>query len=103
MRRHACVMEQFPISLSGTAIRIEGFPDAVKLVALRGPEARRLADLALHRLDLEFAAQCLQAIYSVTPTPPVLRQAFWRSAIIHFCKCFGTGVRFRLQANTIYS
>lgn len=44
-----------------TFIPISGIRDAVKLVRVDGPKARRLADLALHRSDIKFASTCLGA------------------------------------------
>jgi hypothetical protein len=47
-------MEQFELSKADGGLQIEGFPDAVKVIRLDGPRAKRLADLALHRADLDF-------------------------------------------------
>ena len=95
-------MESHPISQRESGLHIEGFPDAVKVLAIKGPRAKRLSDLALHRADLDFAEECLDAI-NVTPEEPrVLREALWRSAILHFLKCFGdAGARFQLSAERI--
>ena len=53
-------MEHFAISKMESGLRIEGFPDAVKVVTINGPEAKRVADLSLHKEDLEFADACLE-------------------------------------------
>lgn len=83
------------------ALHIEGFPDAAKVIRVEGPLARRLSDLALHRGDLEFADECLNLV-NTTPSPGVIRDALWRSAIVHFLKCFGdSGARFHLSASKI--
>lgn len=95
-------MEQFFISKMESGIHMEGFPDAVKVVKINGSEAKRLADLSLHKVDLEFADACLDAINQISDTPLVVREALWRSAIIHFVKCFGNGARFQLSADKIY-
>ena len=39
---------------------MEGFPDAVKALRIDGRKARRLADLALHKADLDFALDALR-------------------------------------------
>jgi hypothetical protein len=38
-------------------LHLDGFPDAIKLIRVDGPKAQLLADLALHRSDLRFAAE----------------------------------------------
>jgi hypothetical protein len=96
-------MEHIPLSQTDTGLHIEGFPDAVKVVQIDGPKAKRLADLALHRSDLQFADACLDTINTVPGVPDVLREALWRSAIVHFVKCFGgASARFQLSAERIY-
>jgi len=92
-------MEHFEISQQESGLHIEGFPDAVKVIAVEGWRSKRLADLALHKDDLEFADSCLDAI-NVSPEEPfVIREALWRSAIVHFMKCFGdSGARFQLSS-----
>jgi len=59
-------MEHFEISQQESGLHIEGFPDAVKVIAVEGWRSKRLADLALHKDDLEFADSCLDAI-NVSP------------------------------------
>jgi hypothetical protein len=70
-------------------LHIDGFPNAVKVLALKGPVARRIADLALHRGDLLFARDCLEQVNRTPEEPALLRHALWRSAIVHFAKCYG--------------
>jgi len=36
-------------------VEIQGFPDAVKSIRLTSKKGRRLADLSLHQIDLQFA------------------------------------------------
>lgn len=92
-------MDNFNVSQRESGLHIEGFPDAVKIIDIEGPRAKRLADLALHRNDLEFADSCLDAINLAPEEPFVIREALWRSAIVHFMKCFGnSGARFQLSA-----
>ncbi len=96
-------MEPFEITKTPTCFHIEGFPDAVKAIRIEGPKARRLADLELHRADLEFGLLCLEEINRVPEDPYVLRQALWRSAVVHFVKCFGASeARFSLDPKVAY-
>ncbi|MBS0299097.1 MAG: hypothetical protein JSR32_04040 [Proteobacteria bacterium] len=95
-------MEYFSVSNTEKSFHIEGFPDAVKIITINDPDkARSLADLSLHQEDLEFADACLDAL-NQTNENPIAREALWRSAIVHYMKCFGNGVRFQLKANKIY-
>jgi hypothetical protein len=95
-------MERLQILKTDSGLHLEGFPDAVKVIRVDCPRAKRLADLALHKSDLEFAAMCLEAINQASEEPPVLRQALWRAAIVHFMKCFGDSARFQLSEKKIY-
>lgn len=95
-------MENFPITKTDAGFQIEGFPDAVKVVRIEGPQAKRFADLTLHKSDLEFADECLAAINKVPEQPWVLRQALWQPAVIHYMKCFGDSARFQLSSSKIY-
>ena len=96
-------MEQFSITKTETGFQIEGFPDAAKVIQIEGPKTKRLADLSLHKSDLELAFECLETINQVSDKPWVLRQALWRSAIIHYIKCFGDNeARFPLNLKKIY-
>lgn len=95
-------MEHFDIKKTPEGFHIEGFPDAVKIIRIDGPKARRIADLALHRADLDFALQCLEEINRAPEQPYVLRQALWRAAVVHYVKCFGENEsRFSLDPGTV--
>src|SRR5262245_35677816 len=104
-------MEYYAITKIDKGLRIEGFPDAVKVIALKGnPKARRLADLALHLADLDFALQCIDGINDLAKFGLSeerirdLRRGLWHSAIVHFLKCFGLNEsrRYSLHADVIY-
>lgn len=96
-------MSEMIISKDGDNIVIDGFPDAVKLIKLEDPKAQRIADLLLHRKDLQFSIDCIDSINSVLVEPPTIREALWISAIIHFAKCFGSSkARFQLNREKIY-
>lgn len=95
-------MENYKISQRESTLHVEGFPDAIKVIAIEGPRSKRLADLALHKIDLEFADSCLDAMNLSPEEPFVIREALWRSAIVHFIKCFGdSGARFQLSSTKI--
>jgi hypothetical protein len=79
--------EQLRATASG--LHIEGYPDAVRAIRLDGPRARQLAHFGLHKSDLEFARDCLDAINETQSQ--VVRWALWRSAIVYFTKCFQAG------------
>lgn len=83
------IMEYFPVTKTSQGFQIEGFPEAVKVVRITGRDRQRLADLGLHKRDLDFALECLTAINQVPEQPGIVREALWRSAIVHFIKCFG--------------
>jgi len=96
-------VEHLSVTKTDAGFHIEGFPDAVKVIRMDGPQSKRLADFALHKADLEFAAECLEEINHVSDKSRVLQQALWRAAIIHYMKCFGdSGARFQLSAKKIY-
>lgn len=96
-------MECFELTQIENGIRIEGFPDAVKVVKLDNPNAKKLADFTLHHADLRFAKECLDGTNNVSEEPQALREGLWRAAIIHFMKCFGKSrSRFSLDASVVY-
>jgi len=97
-------MENFTVTQTGNAFQIEGFPDAVKVLRIIGPKGRQLADLALHKDDLEFALQYLEALNHTPAEHYVLREALWQAAIVRYIKCFGQSKsRFKLHAKVIYN
>ncbi len=96
-------MEYFRLTETKTGFHVEDIPDAVKLIRLEDSISRRLADLFLHKADLEFADSCLIQINGVPTEPKVIPDALWRCAIIHYMKCFGDSqARFRLGFSQIY-
>lgn len=96
-------MELHSVTYIDGRLHVEGFPDAVKLIRLDDAKARRISDLFLHKHDLEFADQCLEEINKIPSDSPILREALWRCAIVHFAKCFGnSAARFQLSREKIY-
>ena len=89
-------MQQYETKIDGGKLIIDGFPDAAKVIsvsALAPGLSRNLADLALHRLDLMFARDCLADLHDCGSE--VASEALWRSAIIYYCKCFDDTARAR--------
>jgi hypothetical protein len=82
-------LEKIDLHVRNCNLAVSGFPDAEKVVAISGPKARWLADLALHREDLNQAHANLHSINTAPVEDQVVRDALWRNAIILFCKCFG--------------
>jgi hypothetical protein len=82
-------MEQFRVRIEGDTFYIDGLPeDAVKIISfdkLLPGQSRELSSLSAHRLDLIFAKVCLD---QVNATEGKARQAFWRAAVVYYCKCF---------------
>jgi hypothetical protein len=96
-------MEQYEILKTENGYHIKGLPDAIKVVKIDTREARAVADMSLHRSDLRFSLECLNAINSTPDEPYILRQALWHSAIVHYSKCFqGSCARISLSENKIY-
>lgn len=79
-------MEHISFSFEGGQFDVQGYPDARKVIEITSPVGKQLADLMGHRSDLQFALASLEAI-NETPVD-LVREALWRSAIIHFTKCF---------------
>lgn len=74
---------------SDRRLRLEDYPGAINIIELQGPPAVRCAHLSLHRTDLTFAQQCLQVVAAAEDRASVAAEAAWRSALLHYCKCFG--------------
>jgi len=77
-------MEDIAITHNENTFHIEGFPDAVKVLKITGPKSRRLADLALHKADLDFSLVCLETINSTPSEPYLLREVLCQAALIRF-------------------
>lgn len=97
-------MESFTMRKTASGLEVDGLPpDATKLVKLNGKLAKRVADLALHRSDLEFAKQCLLELNKQPSNADFLKIALWRCAVVHFGKCFGNSAsRGQLSYAAIY-
>lgn len=96
-------MEDLAFTHNENTFHIEGFPDAVKLLKITGRKSRRLADLALHKVDLDFALECLKTISNTSNEPHILSGVLWQAAIVNFIKCFGQSKsRFSLDPKVVY-
>jgi hypothetical protein len=80
-------MQNLKFSITINGIHIEGYPDATKIIKIKGNNAQKLSNLSLHENDLRFAKECLEAINNISEE--IIREALWSSAIIYFIKCFG--------------
>lgn len=92
------VVQRYKITLVDDQFHIEGFPDAVKAISTSGiaPHlSRQLADCVLHRDDLIFSRECVNHLRNADVNIPVVRESLWRSAIVHYCKCFDQSGRIR--------
>ena len=86
----------------GNTFEINGIPDAHVVIGLEDRRSQRIAHLQLHRTDLEFANECLDAITEVPDEPEILQEALWRCAIMHYFKCFGdSAARSRLNPDKV--
>ena len=96
-------MESYNVSKPNeSGFRIDGFPDAVKVIAISGEKAREAADLTSHRSDLNFAAESAEEARQLFDGRALVRQALWRCAVFHYFKCFATGARSPLSKHAIY-
>ena len=96
-------MDVEKLSIVGSEIRVEGYPDGVKVVRIDGALALTAADLALHQEDLEFALECLQALEGHEVTLSIQQRALWHASIVHYMKCFGRNEsRSSLRAADVY-
>lgn len=81
-------------------------PDAAKIAKLSGRDAERLADLAIHRADLNFAKRCTHELAALpqSESESVVEHALFRSAIVTWAKCFSSSRagRFTLDLDEIY-
>ena len=94
-------MKNLNLSKTINGLHIEGYPDALKVIKIKGRNAQRLSNLSLHEDDLRFAKECLEAINNISEE--IIREALWRSAIIYFIKCFGSNKsRSQLSSSKLY-
>ena len=96
-------MERIDISHDGpgSGFRIEGYPDAVKVIALKGPDASKLSALTLHHRDLTFCLECLDRL--ALGQDDLIQAALWEITILTFIKCFqNSNSRKPLEREDIY-
>lgn len=97
------LMEHLPVEIRDGGVYFPGFPNAVKLAAIKSNDAKTFAHLSLHRADLGFALEMLDLLSKQEGECTRIQQGLWRSAIIHYAKCFGKNkARTRLDAETIF-
>ena len=86
-------MEPLDITFTDGQMHIDGYPDAVKVIALQGVDAQRAGELIAHRGDLLFAVECLDRREKYLVDDPQLDEPLWRSAVAHYIKCFKRSAR----------
>jgi hypothetical protein len=95
-------MDFLSMSQTDSGLHIDGFPDAVKVIALAGDAANEIADLSLHQRDLTIASAAIQSLNN-SLIAPIIQEALWTAALVHFFKCFSSGSRNRLSAETVFA
>jgi hypothetical protein len=98
-------MEHLSVEIRNGEFHILGFPNAVKVVAIKSDDAKKFAHLSLHRADLGFALEMLGLLSKQEGECTPIQQGLWRSAIIHYAKCFGRNkarTETRLDSETIF-
>jgi hypothetical protein len=87
-------------------LHVEAYPGAINVIQLRGKPAVQCMHLGLHRTDLEFAQGCLEVVRGAEERYHVVSEAAWRSAMLHYCKCFappqGGSGRTQLSATRVF-
>lgn len=84
-------MERYEVKMVDGKFHIEGFPDAsgcISISNLAPHQSRELENIVSRRLDLVFAKACLDFLKDGQNSSALLRDALWRSAIVHYTKCF---------------
>jgi len=98
-------MENIDFAFENGQIRIDGYPDAVKLICLSDRKSRRISDLGLHKSDLEHSLDCLVEISKLSESEKrngLIGVVLWEQAIVYFLKCFGSSLsRFQLDFEKI--
>ena len=80
---------------------IEGFPDAIKVIALRRKLPRQLASYALHPSDLRKSLAILESING--QDDDLIHEALWHQTIVVYIKCFHpSGARMQLDEKKVY-
>ena len=86
----------------GESPGLDTAPDGAHCVRIEGTDAVRLSHLSMYRDDLMVARSCLDFLGGAAIAPPLIGDALWRSAIVHYGKCFGTSrTHFRLPVRRI--
>jgi hypothetical protein len=96
-------LHNYTFHKTDTGYELVGFPDMVKVLAISEADAGGLIDLALHDVDLQRARAYLYAMATPQWTDPIVREGLWHSAVVRFMKCYGEGVRSRLDHRVIHA
>ena len=71
------VMEHLSLEIREGEVYIPGFPNAVKVVAIKSKDARRLAHFSLHLTDLRFALDMLELLSKQEGECTRIQQDLW--------------------------
>lgn len=77
------------IHKEGSAIHIDGYPDAELIVKMPPPLGMQIARLRQHQSDLTFCEQAMQELGSLRKQRPLAAEAIWIAALVKFFSCFG--------------
>jgi hypothetical protein len=86
----AVMAKSLAVTLQGSQLHIEGYPDAVAIKRIDDPIAKQLQAMHLHFSDLQFSRTALAEILTLDRlASTLLVEALWVSAIARYFKCFG--------------
>lgn len=80
-------VEHLSLERTEQGFRLVGFPDAERLVRLDPGDEKAMADLHLHRVDLDRTQRCLECLFE-GPVEELVAEALWTTALVGFFKCF---------------
>ncbi|POW57004.1 hypothetical protein C3408_11895 [Candidatus Pantoea alvi] len=81
-------MQSFGFSFTDEGLHIDGIQDADKAFTIPKELSKKLVDLHYHLTDLDISISSLNYILNNQKIENFVKESLWRSAIIHFTKCF---------------
>jgi len=81
-------MQSFSFSFTDEGFQIDGIHDADKAFKIPKDLSKKLVDLSYHLTDLDISISSLNYILNNQNIDNSVKESLWRSAIIHFTKCF---------------
>lgn len=77
------------LELTGSQVLLTVREPHARMIELSGPRSRRLGDLKLHEIDLEFAAAILEELSGHDDLETSACKALWQASMVLYFKCFG--------------